>query len=77
MGTLNPNPMAGAPPEQEALKASIFQRLHPRVYFERFVSEGVRPDGRDFDAWRDVSVNVGEYHAVFVPLAIMDRVHLL
>ncbi|KAJ7931489.1 ribosomal protein S5 domain 2-type protein [Mycena leptocephala] len=42
-----------------ALKASIFQRLHPRAYLERFVSENVRPDGRAFDAWRDVSVNVG------------------
>jgi exosome complex component RRP43 len=45
--------------EQETLKASVFQRLHPRVYFERFVSENLRPDGREFDAWRDVSVNVG------------------
>ncbi|KAJ6531766.1 ribosomal protein S5 domain 2-type protein [Mycena capillaripes] len=42
-----------------ALKASIFQRLHPRAYLERFVAENVRPDGRAFDAWRDVSVNVG------------------
>ncbi|KAJ6619721.1 ribosomal protein S5 domain 2-type protein [Mycena sp. CBHHK59/15] len=42
-----------------ALKASIFQRLHPRAYLERFVAESVRPDGRSFDAWRDVSVNVG------------------
>jgi hypothetical protein len=42
-----------------ATKASIFQRLHPKVYFERFVSENIRPDGRDFDAWRDVSANVG------------------
>lgn len=47
--------------QPESLKASIFQRLHPRVYFERFLSENVRPDGRAFDAWRDVSVNVGEY----------------
>lgn len=46
--------------EEETLKASIFQRLHPRVYFERFLAEGVRPDGRGFDAWRDVSVNVGK-----------------
>lgn len=45
--------------EQDAIKAAIFQRLHPRVYFERFVAENVRPDGREFDAWRDVSVNVG------------------
>ena len=43
----------------DAINASIFQRLHPRIYFERFVSENVRPDGRDFNAWRDVSVNVG------------------
>ncbi|KAJ7707738.1 ribosomal protein S5 domain 2-type protein [Mycena rosella] len=42
-----------------ALKASIFQRLHPRAYLERFVAEDIRPDGRPFDAWRDVSVNVG------------------
>jgi len=47
------------PPEQEAIQASIFQRLHPRIYFERFVAENVRPDGREFDEWRDVSVNVG------------------
>lgn len=47
------------PEEQEALKASIFQRLHPRVYLERFLSENIRPDGREFDEWRDVSVNVG------------------
>ncbi|KAJ7650295.1 ribosomal protein S5 domain 2-type protein [Roridomyces roridus] len=40
-------------------KASIFQRLHPRAYLERFVAENIRPDGRAFDAWRDVSVNVG------------------
>ena len=41
------------------LKAAIFQRLHPRVYLERFVAEKVRPDGRQFDEWRDVSINVG------------------
>ncbi|RDB19987.1 Exosome complex component RRP43 [Hypsizygus marmoreus] len=51
-------------PEQDALKASIFQRLHPRVYLERFLAENVRPDGRSLgcnadSAWRDVSVNVG------------------
>ncbi|KAJ7284965.1 ribosomal protein S5 domain 2-type protein [Mycena rebaudengoi] len=42
-----------------ALKAAIFQRVHPRVYFSAFVTEQARPDGRAFDAWRDVSVNVG------------------
>ena len=44
---------------EQDVKAAIFQRLHPRVYFERFVAENVRPDGREFNAWRDVSVNVG------------------
>ncbi|KAF8885791.1 ribosomal protein S5 domain 2-like protein [Infundibulicybe gibba] len=47
------------PEEQESLKASVFQRLHPRVYLERFLAEKVRPDGRNFDEWRDISVNVG------------------
>ncbi|KAF8076871.1 ribosomal protein S5 domain 2-type protein [Lyophyllum atratum] len=58
--TTNPNPTSVlSPAEQEALKAATFQRLHPRVYLERFLNEQVRPDGRAFDGWRDVSVNVG------------------
>lgn len=52
------------------LKAAIFQRLHPRVYFERFVAEKVRPDGRDFHEWREVSVNVG------VSARYLKRTHL-
>ncbi|KAG6841291.1 hypothetical protein C0991_012461 [Blastosporella zonata] len=45
--------------ESDTLKAAVFQRLHPRVYIERFLSENVRTDGRVLDAWRDVNVNVG------------------
>ncbi|KIY46046.1 hypothetical protein FISHEDRAFT_48109 [Fistulina hepatica ATCC 64428] len=45
--------------EEDALRASVFQRLRPRAYLERFVAESIRPDGREFDTWRDVSVNVG------------------
>ncbi|KAG6887911.1 hypothetical protein C0992_010261 [Termitomyces sp. T32_za158] len=45
--------------ENDALKASVFQRLHPRVYLERFLAENFRPDGRVPDAWRDVNLNVG------------------
>lgn len=57
-----PTPTTNLPAEeQEALKAAVFQRLHPRVYFERFLNEKVRPDGREFDAWRSVSVHVGEW----------------
>lgn len=43
----------------DALKASIFQRLHPRVYLERFLSESVRPDGRSFASSRTLSLNAG------------------
>lgn len=47
--------------EQDALKALTFQRLHPKTYLERFLAEDVRPDGRNLDEWRDVSVIVGPY----------------
>jgi len=56
-------------------KAAIFQRLHPRVYLERFLVEDVRPDGRSLEEmdsrtgsvisegviWREVSINVGMF----------------
>lgn len=58
-------PIGLAPEEQEALQASIFQRLHPRAYLERFLAEGFRPDGRALDGWRDVSVNTGAYETSF------------
>ncbi|KAI0329643.1 hypothetical protein GY45DRAFT_1324779 [Cubamyces sp. BRFM 1775] len=45
--------------EQDALKALTFQRLHPKTYLERFLAEDVRPDGRDFDEWRNISLIVG------------------
>lgn len=40
--------------------ASIFQRLHPKAYLERFLAAGFRPDGRRTGDWRELSVNVGE-----------------
>lgn len=43
----------------DELKASVFQRLHPRIYLERFLAENVRPDARDPAAFRDIGVNVG------------------
>ena len=46
-------------PQSDALRAQIFQRLHPHAYLERFLAEGVRPDGREPREWRDVFVNVG------------------
>ncbi|TEB32278.1 ribosomal protein S5 domain 2-like protein [Coprinellus micaceus] len=52
-------PTGLSPQENEALQASIFQRLHPRAYLERFLAEGFRPDGRTLEGWRDVSVNTG------------------
>ena len=44
----------------DALKASIFQRLHPRIYLERFLAEHVRPDARELLTFRDIAVNVGK-----------------
>lgn len=38
-----------------------FQRLHPKTYLERFIAEGIRPDGREPTSWRNVSVNAGTY----------------
>lgn len=46
--------------DDDALKASVFQRLHPRIYLERFLAENVRPDGREANTFREISVNVGE-----------------
>ena len=61
MATTAASASATAPPQSqaEALKALTFQRLHPKTYLERFLAERVRPDGREPDEGRDVSVNVG------------------
>jgi hypothetical protein len=63
------NPYNLTQDEQQTLKAAIFQRLHPRVYLERFVAEGVRPDGRELgkgadgnEGWRGLNVVVGQLH---------------
>jgi hypothetical protein len=61
---------SGVEDTSSVFKAAIFQRLHPRVYLERFLAEDVRPDGRLLGTvnkdevtgggiWRDVSINVG------------------
>ncbi|EGO01276.1 hypothetical protein SERLA73DRAFT_179422 [Serpula lacrymans var. lacrymans S7.3] len=54
-----PSAVPDSPAEADSLRAQIFQRLHPRAYLERFLAENVRPDGRAFSEWRDVSLNVG------------------
>ncbi|BGP37150.1 hypothetical protein JCM10450v2_001056 [Rhodotorula kratochvilovae] len=46
------------------LTPTLFKRLFPRPYLERFLSEGIRPDGRsaakgEHECWRDASVNTG------------------
>jgi len=45
--------------ENDTLRASTFQRLHPKAYLERFLAEQLRPDGRELGEWREVSLNVG------------------
>ncbi|KIJ49546.1 hypothetical protein M422DRAFT_59277 [Sphaerobolus stellatus SS14] len=50
---------AKASTSQKKFDPSVFQRLHPRAYLERFLAEGVRPDGREPGSWRDAIANVG------------------
>lgn len=45
--------------QSDELRAQIFQRLHPHAYLDRFLVEGVRPDGRTPEEWRDAFINVG------------------
>ncbi|MCO5613809.1 hypothetical protein L7F22_068087 [Adiantum nelumboides] len=47
-----------ADPSSTALGSTIFARLHPTTYLARFLDNAIRPDGRSFDAFRDVSVGV-------------------
>ncbi|KAF9292665.1 Exosome complex component RRP43 [Mortierella antarctica] len=39
--------------------ASTFQKLHPAEYFRKFVSQGVRPDGRLLNGFRPTTVHHG------------------
>ncbi|GAA6004127.1 exosome complex component RRP43 [Rhodotorula paludigena] len=61
--------MAGAteqPAGPSNLTPTLFKRLFPRPYLERFLAESIRPDGRpageqapQADVWRDASANIG------------------
>ena len=46
--------------EAKGLESSVYQRLHPKAYLERFLAEKLRPDGREPAEWRDVSVITGQ-----------------
>ena len=61
----NPNTAYLGRDDQDALKAAVFQRLHPRLFLERYAVENFRPDGRLFGDFRSVSVNVGEQFASY------------
>ena len=58
--------------DQDALKAAVFQRLHPRLYLERYAVENFRPDGRLFGDFRSVSVNVGEQFTFLYSSSFMN-----
>jgi exosome complex component RRP43 len=45
--------------DQTLTEAAAYKRLYPVEYLRRFVTEDVRPDGREKDQWRDVRINVG------------------
>ncbi|KAI5480988.1 exosome complex component RRP43 [Pseudohyphozyma bogoriensis] len=66
MTTTSAQPIAGpSTAPSSSLTPALFRRLHPRPYLEKFLAEGVRPDGRPVGAsakegvWRDASVNLG------------------
>ncbi len=52
-----PSQAAGA--DELGLSTTIFKRLHPRTYLERFLSASLREDGRRFSHWRHVSLVAG------------------
>ncbi|KAH7887268.1 ribosomal protein S5 domain 2-type protein [Phlebopus sp. FC_14] len=54
-----PSETEGKSTQSDAVRAQIFQRLHPHAYLDRFLAEGFRPDGRTSDEWRDVFINLG------------------
>ncbi|GAA95876.1 uncharacterized protein L969DRAFT_88717 [Mixia osmundae IAM 14324] len=45
--------------DDAAATAAIYKRLYPRAYLERFLHEGIRPDGRAFDECRPCSSDTG------------------
>lgn len=56
-----PAPPPAAAATDAALQAAAFKCLYPEQYFARFVSEGLRPDGRGLTTARPVSIGT---HAV-------------
>ena len=40
--------------------AAAFRRVHPREFYQRFVAQGVRPDGRQLDASRQTTISTGK-----------------
>ncbi|KAG6330784.1 hypothetical protein ID866_8302 [Astraeus odoratus] len=54
-------------PQSDVLRAQIFQRLHPHAYLDRFLVEGIRPDGRTPEEWRDVFINIGAWSIIRAP----------
>jgi len=60
-------PPTAASAASSNLTPTLFRRLFPRPYLERFLDQGIRPDGRTLDTkprsancWRDPSANTGE-----------------
>lgn len=50
---------SAAPSPAFTFSASTFQKLHPAEYFRKFISQGVRPDGRLLTGFRPTTVHHG------------------
>eukprot|EP01095_Lingulamoeba_sp_RSL-Kostka_P014230 TRINITY_DN6144_c0_g1_i1.p1 TRINITY_DN6144_c0_g1~~TRINITY_DN6144_c0_g1_i1.p1 ORF type:complete len:285 (+),score=75.49 TRINITY_DN6144_c0_g1_i1:71-925(+) len=42
-----------------------FKKLYPEEFFEKFLNEGIRPDGRKLDEKRDVFLSVGSINTAY------------
>lgn len=36
--------------------------IHPKKYFRNYLAHSIRPDGREFDAFRPIRINVKSIH---------------
>lgn len=41
------------------LDAQAFRRLYPDLYLQRFLDDGIRPDGRTLGRWRATTIGLG------------------
>ena len=46
------------------LDPETFKKIQPLEYHRRFISQGIRPDGRQFMEFRSLNINTGNKNAI-------------